>query len=295
MKPDDFGFISGFVPSLFESYVAIRHPAWLHNCTKENLHECQGDPAPGTSITWSEVVDSDLPICMSHTQYRKLENIGWIKDELPYGVMPVLIQVGDRWISHPTEGVLEPEQAHTLLPLLTQETSEPTNCWFGIWDGFSIKSIEERNAPMFHTPNRSWYVFQGPLQSIAKSFNDSALFHQPANFIWPDDRSWCLASDIDSEATYLGGSEKLIALVLANKRLDAISVVPSDRPLWLANLLQPVVEKLADTPVKPGFESRVIPFMDQIREIDRRRRFRRFIESIRLRSEENRDEDRERI
>ena len=283
MKPDDFGFVSGFVPSLFESYVAICHPAWLHNCTDESLSEFQGDPWPGTSIRWSTVVDSDLPICIGHSQYRKLEDNGWVQDLLPEGGIHMLIGVGDKWISGPTEGVLEPEQAHSLLPILTKETSDPENCCFAIWDGFAFKSIQESGAPTFHTPHRSWYLYRGPLESIDKSFEDSSLFHKPANFVWPNDRSWCLGSDIDSEVTYVGGSDKLIAMVLADPGLDATSVIPSDRPLWLANLLQPVVEKPLDTPIKPGFESRVNPFIDQIRKIERRRRFRRFIEAIRFR------------
>lgn len=291
MKPDDFGIVSGAVPSLFEAYVAIRHPAWLHNCTAANLRECQGDPAPGTSITWLEVVDSDLPICIRDTQYRKLENVGWVEDKIPEGDICLLIQVGDRWISGPAEGALEPAQVHTLLPLLMKETSDPENCWFGIWSGFAFRSTAESGAATFDTPNRSWYLYRGPLQSIDKSFDDSDLFHHPANFVWPDDRSWCLGSDIDSEATYIGGSDELIDTILNNPSLDAISVVPSDRPVWLANLLQPVVEKPADATIQPGFESRANPFIEQIKKIHEGQGFRRYIRSLEFHWRKKKEED----
>lgn len=30
------------------------------------------------------------------------------------------------------------------------------------------------------------------------------------NLIWPDDRSWCVATDIDQDTTYVGGSSRLV-------------------------------------------------------------------------------------
>ena len=35
------------------------------------------------------------------------------------------------------------------------------------------------------------------------------------NIIWPDDRAWCVATEIDLDSTYLGGSMELIEAVLA--------------------------------------------------------------------------------
>ena len=190
------------------------------------------------------------------------------------------VAVSKAWISGPAEGVLEPAQARKLLPLLETETNEPENCWFGIWNGFQFRSIEESRAPLFDAPNRSWRLYQGSLRSIDKSFDDSDLFHHPANFVWPNDRSWCLATEIDLEASYLGGSSKLISAVLEQSELDVIPVEPRDRPVWLANLLQPVLEKPSNVVLRPGFESRENPYMDLVQKLHRRGRFRRFLHSI---------------
>lgn len=280
MGSGEFGLVSGVVPTVFESYVAIRHPSWLHRCTEENISQFDGDPHPGTPIDWHAVALSEMPICIGRTQYRKLPAGGWIEEALPDGGIHQLIRVGDTWISGPTEGVLEPAHARKLLPLLEKETNEPENCWFGIWNGFRFRSIEESGAPLFDAPNRSWRLYQGSLRSIDKSFDDSDLFHHPANFVWPNDRSWCLATEIDLEASYLGGSSKLISAVLEQSELDVIPVEPRDRPVWLANLLQPVVEKPSDVVLRPGFESRENPYLDLVQKLHRGGRFRRFLQSI---------------
>lgn len=272
--------MSGVVPNVFESYVAIRHPSWLHRCTEENISEFRGDPHPGTPTNWHAVARSELPICVGRKQYRKLPTGGWVEEALPEGDIHLLIRVGDTWISGPEEGVLEPAHARTLLSLLENETNEPESCWFGIWNGFGITSIEETRAPLFDAPNRSWHLYHGSLQSIDKSFADSDLFHRPANLVWPNDRSWCLATEIDLEASYLGGSSKLISAVLEKSELDVVPVEPSDQPVWLANLLQPIVEKPSNVALRPGFESRENPYMDLIQTLHRRGRLRRFAQSI---------------
>jgi hypothetical protein len=42
------------------------------------------------------------------------------------------------------------------------------------------------------------------------------------NLWWPDDRSWCVASEIDFPYTYVGGPTKLIEEILAHPLLEAL-------------------------------------------------------------------------
>jgi hypothetical protein len=42
------------------------------------------------------------------------------------------------------------------------------------------------------------------------------------NLWWPDDRSWCVASEIDFPYTYVGGSQELIEEILADPSLEAL-------------------------------------------------------------------------
>ncbi|TMD41293.1 MAG: hypothetical protein E6I88_07925 [Chloroflexi bacterium] len=47
------------------------------------------------------------------------------------------------------------------------------------------------------------------------------LSWQTPNLWWPEDRSWCVATEIDLAETYVGGSDACIARILEDRGLDA--------------------------------------------------------------------------
>ena len=71
-------------------------------------------------------------------------------------------------------------------------------------------------AERFRLPNRSYLLMRGALteaKNIGWIFADS--FHsQSPNILWPKDRQWILASEIDFNVTLIGGSEALISSIL---------------------------------------------------------------------------------
>lgn len=58
-----------------------------------------------------------------------------------------------------------------------------------------------------------------------------SIFPQSPNVFWPDDHAWCVATEIDLDSTYLGGTMKLISDVMADERLEAVPVDVTD-PVW---------------------------------------------------------------
>lgn len=80
-------------------------------------------------------------------------------------------------------------------------------------------------------PNRAYFLFHGPLAD-ALDWNDMRLSwgdivlepHHPA-FLWPADRAWCVAADVDPHWTGIGASAEVIAELTRDARLD---VVPAD-------------------------------------------------------------------
>jgi hypothetical protein len=67
------------------------------------------------------------------------------------------------------------------------------------------------------TPNnqRSYLLFTG-------SVRDAVGWEDGPNIWWPDDRAWCVASEIDLPYSYVGGSKELIEEVLADPELEAL-------------------------------------------------------------------------
>ncbi|WP_305091365.1 hypothetical protein [Prescottella sp. R16] len=61
-----------------------------------------------------------------------------------------------------------------------------------------------------------------------------------AHLWWPDDKAWCVATDIDLMSTYLGASEECVAAVLADTGLEAFPA-RADRTLtWDGDTVNPL-------------------------------------------------------
>ena len=273
LRRGTFSRVSGLIPGGFEAYAALRHPAYRCFSTKSNLADIRhGKHIRSEMLRWSEVAKSDLPVVygrtsyeesvdghVRQTQYRRLPDGTWVRDTLADGGLSPLIRGGDEWIEGPVEGCFEPEHTKSLHRLLARFTDGAEPCWFGIWEGWGFLTDSHRRAPKISRRYRSWLLFRAPLKSMDQSFfRDNPSYHSP-NLIWPEDRSLCVATEIDLEATYVGGSEELIAAVLAERSLESERVSLDDSPAMLRNLLQPVVKQPADVSLREGFETRKNP------------------------------------
>jgi hypothetical protein len=47
-------------------------------------------------------------------------------------------------------------------------------------------------------------------------------------FVWPADRTWCVAADIDPHWAGIGASSLSIKRLIADRRLDAVEADPAD-------------------------------------------------------------------
>jgi hypothetical protein len=71
------------------------------------------------------------------------------------------------------------------------------------------------------TPGRDYLLFQGPLNQV-KSFIDTPGWIESPNIWWPEDRAWCVATEIDLFDTYVGGSEACIERILGCQDLEVL-------------------------------------------------------------------------
>lgn len=69
-------------------------------------------------------------------------------------------------------------------------------------------------------PGRDYSLSSGDINAITSFYVDAHW--QPANIWWPDDRAWCVASEIDLMATYVGGSAECIAQLLGSDELEVM-------------------------------------------------------------------------
>lgn len=68
--------------------------------------------------------------------------------------------------------------------------------------------------PRVHLPGRDYILYMG-------SASQGAGWEDGPNLWWPDDRAWCVASEIDLDETFVGGTRTLIDDILAREDLGA--------------------------------------------------------------------------
>ncbi|TWP38343.1 hypothetical protein [Leekyejoonella antrihumi] len=158
-----------------------------------------------------------------------------------------------RGVAGPDEGTLPLEDTSALIDVLRNHTRDVDRCWFCLWDGYGWDTAASysstaallgdqtappvgsadpvpdavRNGPRVSLPSRSYFLYQGDLAD-ALAFVDSE--QQTPKLWWPQDRSWCVATEIDLPWTYVGGSDELIRSIVEDSRLEAWPVRPTDSP-----------------------------------------------------------------
>jgi len=86
-------------------------------------------------------------------------------------------------------------------------------------------------------PQRPMHLVEGPLDAIGEFFE---FWRGAPNLWWPDDRAWCVATDVDLMTTYVGGHGATIEALLTDGQIEALPV-PVDQPVdWEADTVNPL-------------------------------------------------------
>jgi hypothetical protein len=152
-------------------------------------------------------------------------------DEFRWGVLVGLGPAGfDAYarLMFEAEVTNEPARA-TFREILSQHTSTPDVCYFGLWEGyggdpplppagphFSVRTwIDEadRNVSM-----REYHLYGG---NLADDSEFGGLNNEP-HMVWPADHAWFVACDVDQDWIGVGGTQDLVDELLADESLDAV-------------------------------------------------------------------------
>jgi hypothetical protein len=112
---------------------------------------------------------------------------------------------------------MSPGQFAALLALLTRYTTAES-AWF-LWGPHDDAAL--RGYPQLELTWRSYYLLHGPLSAYA-DFPDNPAYW------WPEDRAWCLSTDMDFEWSYLGGPAQCVAQAVATPVIDALETRPQN-------------------------------------------------------------------
>ncbi len=199
------------VPPVFPAYARIFHPVYLHRSGDQWIR-----------INWRTVAEEHGTIAHAAMSWQTITGTH---------------QRGD----DPEEGSLPQPEARTLATILRDHTATPDECWFAIWDGYGHEGEPPPGLELLDA-SRQMAVLHGPIDAAEARFG--ATPHRPrggysANLWWPEDHTWCVATDIDHKTTYVGGSTACIDSILTDPHLEAFPVPDTHFIGWTADTINP--------------------------------------------------------
>jgi hypothetical protein len=217
--------VGSLVPHGFEAYARILHPATDRS---------------GAPVLWATIAGWSgwklHPLVQFH---------GFVQPRPGSGEQP------RPYDAPPPDGNLPGPVLAALCQVLASHTGTSHRCWFCLWDGyggidggaamldssgggtplppaFGPASV---HGPRVRLPERNYLLFEGPLEAAPEMGwrpGGQWFVPQSPNLFWPADKAWCVATEIDLDSTYVGGSAALIAAILADERLEAFPAEVTD-------------------------------------------------------------------
>ena len=209
------------------------------------------DPA-GQAIRWSQVCAASGAVAHSLMQWWPISRDWAVHSSPPEGRSSC---------EDPEEGNLDPISMAALYDVLAN-MSTAAQAFHGFWAGWgglhqgSVARLSNDgqgdeppasafpfppqvvNGPTLDLPGRDYLVFSGSLDpTLFAARPGSSFWPQSPSLSWPDDHSWCVATDIDFDSTLVAGSVELIAAVLAHPGLEAWPVTAEDLLTFDADLI----------------------------------------------------------
>ena len=208
-----FAHVGALIPRGFPAYARLFHPARA---------------TQGGTVRWSEVAAWSG---RSVHPLMAFEGISAPGSGYGEGLPP--------WNEDPTHGTLDREDAVALAEFLESFTEMSERCFFAVWAGYGqftpgamailtssgrsgtfTPPEEVQTAERLSGVQRDYFLYTGSLSAITSFFID--FWTDSPNIWWPEDRQWCVATDIDLDSTYVGGTEHCIDALLRNPRFEAL-------------------------------------------------------------------------
>jgi hypothetical protein len=248
--------VTGSVPRGFQGYARIFHPA-MREAEARDLPLLAPDRSqtgravasrdhgvPWCEVRWAEVAVANGRVAHPAMQWTAITGsyeYSW------HGTQPGL------WEKVPQHGALPLRQTRRLVEILAAFTQTPQQCWCAVWEGNGkmIGLSSDLRLPRLPMPHRAMILSHGPLAAVPqRSFDDGHVKpasqawineerYQSPSLWWPDDRAWCVATDVDLQSTYLGATSDCINRLLADDELEVMPVAPDQDVSLNADTINP--------------------------------------------------------
>lgn len=197
--------VGSVIPTGFQRYARVFHPAPARR-------DDEG------SVTWSEVALWAGKDVHPQMQWEAISQAAVDGSEPP------------PFADQPAEGYCPPAVRGPLTECLTEHTTTPESCWACVWEGYGRVAEAFPHAPRVQLPGRDYILLSVTLEAIAAGVLLGRGTHDVGpNLWWPEDRAWCVSTEIDFCWTYVAGTDMCIEDVLRVERLEALVTQPDHR------------------------------------------------------------------
>ncbi|MGU3438125.1 hypothetical protein ACNHUS_34595 [Actinomycetes bacterium M1A6_2h] len=192
------GSVGSVLPPAFEAYARVLHRARRSDGTPE-----------GAPVRWSEVATRNGRLVHPLVEWASIHPSDHLSQP---GV----------WDRGPGFGRPDRVTIDALKRVLSTHSSA-ARCWFAVWEGNTALDEIRGEGTRLRVAGYDCFVVRDDI-SVA----GATLLGVAPSYWWPDDRSWCVASNSDLMSTYVGGTRACIDAVLAHPRLEAFPIAATD-------------------------------------------------------------------
>jgi hypothetical protein len=199
--------VGSIIPEGFAAYARVLHPPYRLTAA--------GNKSP---VRWRDIASANNRTIAAEMQL------------LDISCQPTRFSASGEqlWDQQTQTGNLPLEIAARLAAILPSHTLTPDLCWFAVWEGFGDLQIADNETPMFSVPHRDLFLFHGKLADVLLTFSEFDWNYRSPTIWWPDDRAWCVVTEIDFTWSYVGGSSPCIEQILGDAELEAVPTNPEE-------------------------------------------------------------------
>jgi hypothetical protein len=199
--------VGSFIPEGFAAYARVFHPPYRI--------PPEGNQTP---VRWRDIAAANNRTIAAEMQLL----------DLPFYPSNSSASGEVLWDQQPETGNLPREIAARLAPILRSHTLTPELCWFAVWEGYPDVRIRMSAAPSFSVPERNLFLLHGTVDDVLSTLSHVDWIYRSPNLWWPDDRAWCVVTEIDFTWSYVSGSPSCIGQILGDSELEAIPANPEE-------------------------------------------------------------------
>jgi hypothetical protein len=218
-------------------------------------------------VRWREIAEANGKIAHPAMQWPSIT----ASHDIGPGTQPGL------WERAPQPDSLPLRLTRVLCEILADFTRTQERCWCAVWEGYGymVGLRSDSTLPRLAMWNRPMIVACGPLSAVPeKSFTDgyraatmpirlypvratrevwastgfadapehdtgweSVESYRSPSLWWPDDRAWCVATDVEMRETYLGASRACVNRLLTDERLEIMRVTADQDITWESDVI----------------------------------------------------------